>query len=79
MFTHNVGGFDRMARLALGVVLLPVGLVVLGGAGGAIVGLAVALAGFIGLVTAITGFCPTYVLLGISTAHDRRPAPGGAV
>ena len=69
MFTHNVGGLDRIARFALGVVLLPVGLVALGGAGGAIAGLAVALLGFVGLVTAITGFCPTYVLLGVSTAH----------
>jgi hypothetical protein len=78
MFTHNVGGIDRVARLAIAIVLLPVGLVALGGLGGAVVGLAVALPGFIGLVTAVTGFCPTYVLFGFSTARDRSPALGGA-
>jgi Protein of unknown function (DUF2892) len=77
MFKQNVGGFDRVARLAIGTLLLPIGLVLLiGGVG--IVGIAAAAAGVIGLVTAATGFCPSYVLLGWSTARDRTAALGGA-
>ena len=78
MFTHNVAGPDRVARLALGIVLLPVALLLLGGPGGGIFGIAATAVGLIGLVTGVTGFCPTYVLLGWSTARDRQPAPGGA-
>jgi DUF2892 family protein len=77
VFTRNVAGLDRAARLAIGIVLLPVGLLVLGGPGGGIVGVAATAAGLIGLVTGVTGFCPTYVMLGWSTARDRQPAPGG--
>jgi hypothetical protein len=77
MFTQNVGGFDRVARFAIGIVTLPIGLLLLiGGVG--IVGIAVTAVGAIGLVTAATGFCPTYVLLGWSTARDRTAALGGA-
>ena len=76
MFTQNVGGFDRVARLTIAIVLLPIGLLLLiSGVG--IVGIAATAAGFIGLVTAATGFCPTYVLLGWSTARDRTAALGG--
>ena len=37
---------------------------------------AVLLIGTIGLVTGATGFCPTYVLLGISTVSKRADEVG---
>ena len=77
MFTQNVGGIDRVARLAIGIVLLPIGVLVLAGGIG-IVGIASTAVGFIGLASGATGFCPTYALLGWSTArNDRRAVLGG--
>jgi len=67
-FQVNEGPLDRLIRVVLGIVLFAVaasGLVttpVLYG---------VLLVGTIGLVTGVTGFCPTYVLLGISTLPNR--------
>ena len=78
MFTRNVAGLDRAARLGIGIVLLPVALLLLGGPGGGIFGIAATAVGLIGLVTGVSGFCPTYVLLGWSIARDRQPASGGA-
>ena len=78
MFTRNVAGLDRAARLAIGIVLLPVALLLLGGPSAGIFGIAATAVGLIGLVSGVTGFCPTYVLLGWSTARDRQPALGGA-
>jgi Inner membrane protein YgaP-like, transmembrane domain len=78
VFTRNVAGVDRAARLAIGIVLLPVALLLLGGPGGGIFGIAATAVGLIGLLSGVTGFCPTYVLLGWSTARERQAAPGGA-
>lgn len=75
MFHRNEGPLDRALRLVAGIVLLPLGLFVLGGVDGAIVGLAFAAVGVIGLVTAATGFCPTYVLFHVSTVRQERAAP----
>ena len=72
MFKRNEGTLDRIARLAVGIVLLPTGLVLLGGMQGNVLGLLVTLPGVIGLVTALTGFCPTYVLFGISTLESEK-------
>ena len=72
-FQVNEGPIDRLIRIVVGVGLFTVaaaGLVtppVLYG---------VLLVGTIGLLTGITGFCPTYVLLGISTVPKK--AAGGA-
>lgn len=71
MFSRNVGGVDRALRLALGVVLLPTGLVLLAGDHGH--GWIVTIAGALLLASGVLGFCPPYALLGISTAK-----PGGA-
>ena len=76
MVTQNVGGIDRVVRLAIGIVLLPIGVLVLAGGIG-IVGIAVTTVGFIGLASGVTGFCPPYVLFGWSTAHKRTAAFGG--
>jgi hypothetical protein len=73
-FQVNEGPIDRLVRILVGVGLFTVaaaGLVtppVLYG---------VLLLGTIGLVTGITGFCPTYVLLGISTV-PKKAADGAA-
>ena len=75
MFRRNVGGLDRAVRLAIGIVLLPVGLFLLDGAGGGIVGFVLATVGFIGLASGASGFCLLYVPLGFSTAKQREAAP----
>ena len=68
-FQVNEGPIDRVIRILVGV-----GLFTLAAAGlvtpPALYG--VLLVGTIGLVTGITGFCPTYVLLGISTLPKSR-------
>ena len=74
-FPKNEGFVDRALRLALGIVLLPVGLFVLGGWEGSILGLVAAAVGAIGLVTGATGRCPTYVLLGVSTLPEANAMP----
>lgn len=60
----NVGGIDRILRIALGVVLI--GLTLTG---------AIGLWGWIGIVplaTAAFGFCPLYTLLGFSSCPARK-------
>jgi len=64
--THNVGTADRVARIALGVVLLS--LVFIGPK---------TPWGFVGLIplaTGLAGVCPLYSLLGLRTC--RRAEPG---
>ncbi len=72
MFKRNEGPIDRIDRLALATVFLPAGLFWLAGLQGSIPGLIVTVLGVIGLVTAATGFCPTYVLFGISTLETDK-------
>jgi hypothetical protein len=67
MFKKNEGILDRIARVSLGLVLLPTGLVLLGALQGSVVGPIVSALGVVGLVTGVTGFCPTYTLFGFST------------
>jgi DUF2892 family protein len=76
LYRRNVGGLDRGIRLALGAPLLAAGLFVAGGIQGEPVGIILALAGLVGVLTGIAGRCPLYVLFGISTARlaTGRPA-----
>ncbi len=75
MFKRNEGTLDRALRLALAAVLLPAGLVALGGLQGNGLGLLVALPGVLGLVSGVTGFCPLYVPFGISTLEaENKPS-----
>jgi hypothetical protein len=70
MFKANVGGLDRAVRLAVGAVLLAVGVwfeVTTGGRRGAFIGLI----GLFVLVSGLIRFCILYVPLGISTARRR--------
>lgn len=67
MLKRNEGTLDRIARLTLGVVLLPTGLFLLGGLQGNMIGLIATGVGVIGLITGATGVCPSYTLLRLST------------
>lgn len=60
----NVGGYDRIGRIVIGVVLLIVGLAAPVGATWQAVALVVAA---IALVTAVVRFCPVNYLFGINT------------
>ncbi|MCU0311130.1 MAG: DUF2892 domain-containing protein [Acidimicrobiales bacterium] len=64
----NEAGWDRVARVVLGMVLLVVGFGVLGGTAGVIVGV-VAL---VPLLTGIIGFCPLYAVFGIRTNRTEQ-------
>lgn len=75
MLCRNVGGIDRALRLVLGVVVLATGLALL--AGGRDHGWLLTIVGSFVLASGVLGFCPPYVLLGISTARPRSPAPCG--
>jgi uncharacterized membrane protein HdeD (DUF308 family) len=60
----NEGTADRIVRVILGIVLIIIGWPVLGNNA---LGIILDVIGVILLVTAITGFCAIYRLLGIST------------
>ena len=66
----NEAGWDRVARVVLGVVLLVVGFGVLDGTLGVVVGV-VAL---VPLLTGLVGWCPLYSVLGIRTNKADRTA-----
>ena len=74
-FQVNEGPIDRLIRILVGVGLFTVA------AAGVVappVLYGVLLVGTIALVTGITGFCPTYVLLGISTVPTKAgESPAG--
>lgn len=63
----NEAGWDRIARVVLGVVLLAVGFGVVGGTLGTVLGVV----GLIPLVTGLVGYCPLYSVLHVRT--NRRP------
>ncbi len=63
----NEAGWERVARVALGIVLLVVGFAVLEGTAGTVVGVL----GFVPLLTGLSGWCPLYALLGFRTNKGR--------
>lgn len=67
MFKRNEGILDRIVRVALGLVLVPLGLILLGVLQGNVPGLVIAGLGGLALITGITGFCPLYLPFGINT------------
>lgn len=67
MFKHNMGRRDRTLRFTAGVVLIPTGLFGMNGWHGSLLGILVTGVGLMMIVTSLTGFCPGYVPLGIST------------
>ncbi len=62
----NVGGIDKILRMAVGVVLI--GLAVAG------VGTPWTWIGVLPLLTGIVGFCPAYSLIGVSTCPAKKHA-----
>jgi hypothetical protein len=72
MFKRNEGVIDRIVRVALGTVLLPAGLFLLGGLQGSAYGLVAAGFGGWVLITGIIGFCPLYIPLGINTLEKEK-------
>jgi hypothetical protein len=60
----NVGGVDKMARIAVGALLIVLAITGTIGVWGWI--------GVIPLATGLFGFCPLYPLLGISTCKTKR-------
>ena len=66
----NEAGWDRVARVGVGVALIVVGLAVIGGTLGTILGIV----GLVPLITGLVGYCPLYALLHIRTNHrDETP------
>lgn len=63
----NEAGWERVARVALGIVLLVVGFAVLEGTAGTVVGVL----GFVPLLTGLSGWCPLYALFGVRTNNGR--------
>jgi hypothetical protein len=66
----NEAGWDRAARVALGVVLLIVGFGVMEGTAGVIVGIVA----FVPLLTGLAGWCPLYSVFGFRTNRTRDAA-----
>lgn len=67
-FHVNEGPIDRLLRILIGVVLFAA--VAAGWVTTPLLYVALPV-GTIGLITGMTGFCPTYALLGISTVPKR--------
>jgi hypothetical protein len=65
----NEAGWDRVLRIALGVVLLYLGWA---GVVGGTLGWIFKIVGFLPLVTGIAGWCALYAVFGISTCR-RQP------
>lgn len=59
----NEAGWERGARIVVGVVLLVVGLAVMDGTGGIVV----AVVGLVPLLTGLVGWCPLYSVFGFRT------------
>lgn len=61
----NIGGADRVIRVVLGVAIIIAGI---------LTGSWWGLIGIIPLATAVVGFCPAYLPLGITTCRTRNKA-----
>lgn len=66
----NEAGWDRIARVGLGVVLLVVGFGVVGGTGGTVLGIV----GLIPLLTGAVGYCPLYSVFHLRTNQPDETA-----
>lgn len=71
MFRSNVGGIDKVLRLAFGGILFFGGLLLL--ASKIRSGVILAVVGLLALVTGLVRFCVLYVPFGISTTQPERP------
>lgn len=62
--TSNVGGIDRIARIAIGLVLIALTLTGTIGAWGWL--------GVVPLITGVIGWCPPYALFGFNTCAMKQ-------
>lgn len=65
-FTQNVGSLDRMLRICMGIGLIVLGVLIVKGT----IGIILMVLSIPLLVSGIIGFCPSYILLGISTKRE---------
>ena len=65
----NEAGWDRIGRIALGVVVLGFGWT---GAVGGGLGTFLKIVGFLPLATGVMGWCPLYAVFGVRTARAAR-------
>ncbi len=72
MLKQNEGILDRIVRLGLAAILLPTGLLLLGGLQAGVLGIAVTAVGAIALITGVTGVCALYIPFGFSTLEKER-------
>ncbi|HMB53690.1 MAG TPA: DUF2892 domain-containing protein [Thermoanaerobaculia bacterium] len=70
---RNMAGWDRLLRLLLGLAMLAVGAA---GVAPGLASLALLIFAWVPLLTAISGWCPFYSLLGIRT-HCSTPSHDG--
>lgn len=66
MFKSNVGGWDKILRIVIGVALLALGAFGSIGWWG--------LVGFVPLLTALVGSCPLYTIVGLNTCPNGKTA-----
>lgn len=66
----NEAGWDRVARVVLGVVLMIVGFGVIGGTAGIVIGII----GVVPLLTGAIGWCPIYSLINFRTNSEGSDA-----
>ncbi len=67
MMCKNVGGIDRALRALIGIGALAGAFTMLDAQKGATLGIVVAAAGAVMLLTAAIGFCPAYLPIKLST------------
>ena len=65
------GGSGRLARIALGLALLAVGLAVVGGTAGTVI----AIFSAVPIASGVTGFCPLGPLFGVDFRGRERVGP----
>ena len=70
----NEAAWDRIARVALGIVLLALGW---SGAVDGALGTVFQYLGFVPLATGLLGWCPLYAVFGFRTNDDRQAAKVG--
>jgi fatty acid desaturase len=66
--TPNVGGFDRIARIVVGLALIAFAVL----APATVSWKWVGYIGVVPLLTALVGFCPAYTLLGLNTCPMKK-------
>lgn len=67
-YKQNMGILDRMFRVGIGTILVVLGIMLIM----TTIGIILMILSLPLLISGVTGFCPAYVLFGISTKHVSR-------